>query len=399
MKISIILKYTGNLLFWPFWQLQLLIPRRKDIWIFGAWYGQKFSDNCSVFFKYISKNYPEIRCIWLSREKELVKTIKTQGFEAYFVNSLSAIYFSMLAKAVFVSSGKKDINPFFINGSCWFQLWHGSPLKKISLDDRYTNPNGLRENIKKKFFPFIYEFNYHYSISSAYIFSDKLASAFNLEREKVLLTGYPRNDLLFSGKMDPLIKKWKQKFNDPKVITYLPTFRSEVEKIDLFGDYQFNGEDFQNFLKEHNALFVTKGHFVDSFLSPKSDFDRIIHLSDKEVKEVYLLLKDTDLLLTDYSSIYFDFLLTQKPVIFTPFDLKQYLSHHREFYFNYQDIVGGPVAKNWPEVLEELKVIFDNDSFESIRMEKNKVFNHFHDGQNCDRLFKEVVNVLHLDII
>jgi len=387
-------KFIFYLLFLPLWLLQKMIPRKKNWWIIGSWYGQKFSDNSKSFYLYLKSNHSEIRPIWLTRNKKVYHELKSNGHECYLAYSWQGIIKSLLAKIVIVSSGKADINPFFINGAIWIQLWHGAPMKRISLDDEFANHQKLSERIKRLLFPFAYEFNFHYVVSTASIFNNKMSSAFNVTLSHVLLTGYPRNDIFYSDETHPLIKKWNQDFNSPAVVIYLPTFRSPQESIDIFGDFGFDEEKVHTLLESENMILVTKGHFVDDTLSLTSSHPRIIHLSDSAVEEINPLLKDANILITDYSGAYFDFLLTERPVIFAPFDIDTYLSKHRKLYFEYNKIIVGPIARNWDEVCENLRVILKQDVYKEQRTEMNKFFNQFHDGKSSRRLYDEIINIL-----
>lgn len=383
-------KYFGYLFFLPFWWLQLLVPRKKNIWVFGAWYGKKYGDNPKYLFEYIIKDNNKIRAIWLTKSKQILLKLRKLGFECYLSNSWKGILFSLLAKKVVFGSGKVDVNKFFINGSQTIQTWHGSPMKKIGLDDKYSwSP--YKKLILKYIFPFVYEFNIDYVISTAAIFNKYLASAFDISEKKVLLTGYPRNDV-FSNQTDihPLIESMRKSFNNPKIIIYLPTFRSTSERVDLFSDYGFEPKIFNDFLEDNNYIFINKGHYIDDELGLSDEFQRIINLKDSDFDDINCILSHVDLLITDYSGVYFDFLLTQKPIIFTPFDYNQYISNHRELYFSYSSITAGAIAKTWKDVEVEITQTFVYDAYIKQRNEMNSLFNKYLDGSSSKRLFNRL---------
>ncbi len=391
-----LLKYFTYLLFLPLWWVQYLAPRKKNIWVFGAWYGNRFADNSRYLYQYVRENHPEIKAIWLTRDKNIRDKIIQKGGLAYLTNDLKGIYYSLRAKYVFVSSGKKDVNYLFIKGAIWIQLWHGSPLKRIGLDDRYSNADSFfQKNIVAWVFPFAYEYNYHYTISTAPIFSDKMASSFNLPLNKVLETGYPRNDVFFSKGQDPFNLAIRNKFKGCKLIYYMPTFRGYTGAKSLFTLEDYSQNELESFLEEQNIVLVSKGHYVDKKLTKENEESsgRLIDLKDEEVDEINFMLKDADLLITDYSSAYFDFLLTERPIVFAAFDLEEYLSASREMYFNYQDVIAGPIVKNWEELYSSLVDVWNNDSCSMLVREKNEIFNKHHDPNNSKRTFHEVVKL------
>lgn len=389
-----ILKYILFLLFLPFWIAQYLIPRKKNIWVFGSWYGKKFSDNSKYLYLYILKNHPEIKTIWLTRDRNIKTEIRKTGGYAYYTNSIKGVYYSLMAKNIIISSGKKDVNYLFINGANKIQLWHGSPLKKIGLDDKFSNVNSFfQKRIVPVFFPFVCEFNYDYVISNAKCFSDIMASAFNVSTKQVIETGCPRNDIYYSKEASELNKKLRKKYKDCKLVYYLPTFRNHKEAKSLFNLDDFDRNKIELFLKEENIVFVNKGHYVDNNLyeTKNESTNRIINLSDEEVSDTSFLLKDADLLITDYSGVYFDFLLTERPLIFAAFDLDEYQNSSREMYFNYQDSIAGPVVKNWSELLENLKTIWSEEQYVKLVKDKNLIFNKYHDSENSKRVYESIL--------
>ena len=388
-----LLKYFLFVLFLPLWWIQIFIPRKNNIWIFGAWYGYRFSDNSRYLFEYVNTHHNEIKAIWLTRNIGIRDEIRESGGVSYLTNSMVAIYYSLLAKYVLVSSGKKDVNFLFINGAKKIQLWHGSPLKKIGLDDIYSNANSFfQKKIVANLFPFGYEYNYNYTLSNAPIFTDKMGSSFNLNKSRVWETGCPRNDIFYSKNIDPFNLSLREKYPNCKLVYYLPTFRSFHGAKSLFTLKDFDRNSIEMFLEDQNIVFVSKGHFVDNTLIREDHHanSRIIDLKDKDVSEINFMLKDADLLITDYSSAYFDFLLTERPIIFAAFDLKEYLMDSREMYFNYQDAVAGPIVKNWEELMSALRTIWKDDKYKTLIKAKNVVYNKYHDPYNSKRVYQAI---------
>jgi len=387
-----LVKYLLYVLFLPVWWLQILVPRKNDIWVFGAWHGHRYSDNSRSLFLYVKKNHPEIKPIWLTRNKKVVEQVRADGGIAFLANSRQGIWHSLIAKNIFVSCVKNDVNPLFINGANWIQLWHGSPAKKIGRDDKFSNANSFfQKGIVDNFFPFASEYNYHKIVSNASFFSPILASAFGVPQDRIIETGSPRNDVFKSLIENPFNTNLRDKFPNCKILYYLPTFRGTKAVNSIFGLADYDPKKVDTFLEQQNLVLVSKAHYIDNKIDKiDTTQERLVHLADEDVIDINEMLKDADLLITDYSSIYFDYLLTEKPVIFAAFDLAEYIGGNRELPFKYEEVVAGPIVKNWLELFNSLKAIFNNENYKPLIKEKNLLFNKYHDDQNSKRVFDKI---------
>ncbi|RLC52457.1 MAG: hypothetical protein DRH79_04890 [Candidatus Cloacimonadota bacterium] len=107
--------------------------------------------------------------------------------------------------------------------------------------------------------------------------------------------------------------------------------------------------------------------------------------------DIYDSICDYDILITDFSSIYFDFLLTGKPIIFTVFDKDEYLKNERELYYEYNEITPGPKTKNWEETIKSaVSILAGNDEYKQQREKIKNRFFKYNDGRNSERVFKEI---------
>ena len=105
-------------------------------------------------------------------------------------------------------------------------------------------------------------------------------------------------------------------------------------------------------------------------------------------------MSKTDILITDYSSVYFDFLLLDRPVIFTPFDIKEYINKDRQLYYDYDKVTPGPRCNNWNEVLIELdKILRGEDGYKKERQQINDYFNKYKDANSSKRVYEFFKNM------
>jgi len=390
-KIKTLLIYLLNL---PLYWISKLIPKDKNIWVFGAWFGERYADNSKYLFEYVNKYHPEIIAVWLTNNRDVYKSLKKKGYRVFMKKSFIGLWIAIKAKvAVVCQSKREDLYPFICDKkTIVVQLWHGIPLKKIGYDDTlysYRHKKFKFERIKKIIFPFLEE-NYTLFISTCEETKKIFARAFNVDSEKVKVTGYPRNDCL-------LLKKTQSKGSIIKVI-YLPTFRKDRgEEIDLFEPYGFSVEKLDFVLKELNAEIYMKLHPVNKIsrktLNQIQSSNRIKFL--ESYIDLYEILNEFDVLITDYSSVYFDYLLTDKPIIFAPFDLEDYLKKDREFYYEYDKVTPGPKARNWYEVLHFLKEAIENpDKYKEEREKIRNIFHKYQDGRSSERVFNEIIKLV-----
>ncbi len=386
------------------WMTSYYVKKDKTIWVFGAIRGQKYLDNARYLFEYIHES-TKIEAIWISKNKNIVKELQEEGFNAFYEHSDEALYYARRAKvAVITHRGNRkggDL-PFYLFSKKTeiIQLWHGIGLKKMAFDDKVFsfqhNEDCLKWRIKalikKVFFPY---FNYVNKPSMILALADNtreiFSKAFRIPKEKVYITGYPRNDILLKN------QSVKKKESKKKKVIYMPTFRGSVNSdFDLFLQYGFNVEKIDDFLLKENMQLDIKLHPFNQpspKLIKKLELSKNIFFLDHDA--IYEIISEYNILITDYSSIYFDYLLLNRPVIFAPFDQETYLKQDREFYFDYEEVTPGPKAMNWDEVMESLKIF--NKNPQAYSEERKIIKDRFHtyqDNKSTQRVYEAILAII-----
>lgn len=382
-----------------------LFPRDNKIWVFGSAGGRRFADNGKWFFLQCNESETkDIRCIWITEDEKTLNDINKLGLEVYYKYSLKAAFFCLRAGVYLYDAYVREINFVLSRNSIKVNIWHGSPLKKIEHDiNRKDNmfyrafhgsPLDNFKYLMKR--PDIFVKGSFMVSTSKYV-GDRFATAFNIEKSKVLLTGYPRNDILsakYSASEKFLIcedykklKELKDSNKKLKIITYLPTSRSVYINFDL-NSFWSNLSSFLG--KTEDVIFVYKPHINDKLDKSSSDNEKIKLLNPKT--DIYPILRLTDLLITDYSSVYFDYMITDKPVLFFPFDYDEYYSKVCDLYADYNEETPGIKAKSSEELFEILNRYLDNFSaLKTTNYEKiKKKYNFYDDNLAGQRLFSEL---------
>lgn len=360
----------------------MLVPRSKKIYVFGAWLGEKYADNTRALFECAQKR-KNICAIWISKNKEVVEEVRNLGYEAYYYTSLKGIAVQLRAKYVFVTNGISDVNHAFLGRAIFINLWHGVPLKKIGYDDEYERnwdsiPRKIRDGIVNV------PLGREYVVATSETIANIYESAFRKPKEQILCLGQPRNDVFFK----PREKRW---FEGKKVILYAPTHRKEGKEIMALSKL-FQLDKWNAFCEKYDYYLVIKKHFYHKEEQEHLEqYPRIMDVTG-ESYDTQLLLMETDILITDYSSIYIDYMLLERPVLFYAYDYEAYLKEDRQMYFSYEQVTPGIIATNNSQLLEEVENFVKNKTYHSEK--RQNILNLFY----CEKGRNPVSNQL-LDMI
>ncbi|MCZ6674065.1 MAG: CDP-glycerol glycerophosphotransferase family protein [Verrucomicrobia bacterium] len=349
------------------------MPKDKNLWIFGEWLGKTYRDNSKYLFEYALRQSSAPRCVWITRNAKIQMELRAKGIEAYHPNSLRGVFLIMRAHTAVISVDILDIHKGLLAPKRLVQLYHGSPLKRISADDEKRH-RPWRSVLKRLLLTRKYN-QYDIQLSAAPAVSECLRTAYPNTKQIVEL-GYPRSDVL---------KKTREPLNS---ITYLPTHRNFGKAQENFLFRSFRESEIDSWLNRRGMKLKIKLHPFSIGCNLSLDECQNITLVDPG-EDAYQLLQETAILITDYSSIYLDFLLTKRPIIFSPFDIDDYLRSDRTLYFRYEDVTPGPRCEDWPSILEELeKICAGVDTYKGRRREVCNRFNTHQDFQSSRRVYE-----------
>lgn len=399
------IKYWCQLFLLPIYGLSFLIPRSKKIWVFGSTFGKRFADNPKYFFLYLNQNHSEhVRAIWITKNKEIACYLTSNKMEAYYLYSMKGIWYCLRAMVYIYDNYSKDICYTLSGGAKKINLWHGIPLKKIQKDnrnDKVRNPSTLTEKLHGIPRRISDEKPSHFVATTSDMLVPIFKSAFQT-KNVINCGGYPRNDVLLLQDLENLlseqelsslekIRRKKAAIGNAltKMVLYMPTFRdSESLFLQLLDIEKLN-----KVLTEKNILFCIKLH-------PKSKLKNdILKLSSEHIvildpdDDPYVFLNMADILITDYSSIYFDYLLTDKPILFFCYDLEDYLSNSREMYFDYEEYTPGMKIRTMEELVQALSKIDELSKIDPNREKRTQIRCNVFDyikGSASERLFRYI---------
>ena len=350
-----------------------IVPKKRGLWVFGGWFGKRYSDNPKAFFEYINSQQPSIETIWLAKDKTVVAEIRKLGRSAYIAESVIGIYIQLRAEIAFVCQALPDdlFSPAVGKKTKVVNLWHGLPLKKIMYDvfgDRVCTKNNWGKFVGA-ISPYDQVRN-DYLLATSVETQNTLSKAFRLDKSQTLITGFPRNDVFLNNK----VKASEQSFR----CIYMPTFRLDPES-DLFEHFGFNAEGIDQQLSRHDIQLVLRMHPVNK--PPEYLVEQIANsksISIDSSGDVFDSIASYDCMITDYSGGYFDFILSNRPVLFAPFDLEKYKAQERDLYYEYEDVTLAPYAKNWPELIENMINLKQHGSSALYQQAYDELKDRFH---------------------
>lgn len=227
---------------------------------------------------------------------------------------------------------------------------------------------------------------------------------FSVDPNKVKVTGFPRNDYLFTENGRDNLRKIIDVEDDSKLIFYLPTMRKGLKQEGQgFEENIFNYKDYDpkkldEFLENNHAYIVAKLHFADNDYFTKENFElpkRLILLNTDSLNEqfltIYHIMNAFDALISDYSSVYVDYLLLNRPVIFSCPDLEEYKRDRGFVVDDPSTLMPGAIIKTQDELICTLENIFKGkDEYKDLREEKMSFFHTYVDGNSSQRVLEQM---------
>lgn len=362
----------------------------KDRWIFSSTDNDKFNYNSKVLFEYVLREHPEIKPQFIINNKEERIRLQNLYGKRYFseTTTVKGKLNVLRAGVWFTSAGLPVYEGFFRPPRIVINLWHGVPLKKIALAENSSNPSIL----KKALFRFLFSRVYDYVVTTSDRLIPIMQESFSVERDKIVCWGQPRNDLLVNkSKSQPEHDKITDllsglpSFN--KIVLYAPTFRDKkTTKLFPFDDMDFGV--LSSFLERKKIIIAVRLH-QSELQEFEAESDRIIPLNSDIVSDINSYLSSFDCLITDYSSIYIDFLLLNRPMLFLPYDKNDYLKD-RGLNFDYELVTPGPKPENLDRFLHYLENI--EDLYKKYRTDIERVNSVLNGDRinSCELIIREV---------
>ena len=398
--IGTFLKLTiGNGIFLP---LSKTLPKKNTV-VFITRFGNTFEGNLKYLYLYLnSKKMEDCKIYFLTESKKIRNELKKNNHPVLYFYNPSTIIKLLQTKAVVVDGNEwtRKLRYQMLYKAAKFQLWHGSGMKTVGM---------LKPRIQKqsrfirKLSDMIGQHPY-YDILSMNSELQVKTRAHGFNYGKILINGQPRNDVLFVEDMNPYLsgadvktyeKAVAYKKDGYKLIIYSPTHRHLSAEYDAVKD-TLDVAALNKFARENKIIFIFKYHQKTrkEHMYDISGADHIIEYH--KGRDVYPLFAHIDLMITDYSSIFVDYILQDKPVVFFPFDYDHYVNTERPLQFDYETVTPGKKCFSTEELTDEIKrqLVENLDDYREERTEVLKKFYDIVDGNSSKRIWDEIQKVL-----
>lgn len=342
-------------LIYPF---SFLFPRKKNRYAFGSSRGS-FNDNAKYLFLYTAQHCPDVDVAWVSLSGATARQVRSYGFKAYSVFSLKGVWYALTSRYWFFNSYTSDIMFCLSGRAMCVNLWHGLAIKRIEYNITSGPLAGLyaKTDLGMMFtHPQVFR-KPDYILSSSSLQTGQFSTAFRVPENRCLEFGYPRCHVLLCDEEErmlhithfepqqtiDLVARLRQY---SKVYIYMPTWRDSQRTV--FTQSMDLGR-LNSVLADHNEIVLLKPHSNVEVDASMLNYSNITFIDGKQ--DVYPIMPYTDVLITDYSSVIYDYLLMEgKDVILYLYDYDDY-AQGRSFIFPFFENVTGTQVHDFEELL------------------------------------------------
>lgn len=350
--------------------------------------GRSYSDNPKAIYETMltDAKFDKYQLVWALKEPVIISGCKV-------IKKQSIAYFYYLSKAKYWVFNNK-MPDYYIKRAdqVYLQTWHGTPLKRLAHDMPDLGITYYRSKQTYQEMVSAYDKDsqlWDYLISPNQFSTAVFCSAFKVNREKIIETGYPRNDILTTVSAEK-IQDIKEKLHIPsnkQVILYAPTWRDNAFNLqgytfelnlDFTKWYKILGDDYVIIFKPH---YLIAQHFV----VPNDLTEFVLTIpATADINELYII---SDQLITDYSSVFFDYAILNRPIYFYMFDFETYRDDLRGFYLQVPKALPNDICYTQDQLLTAIR----SGQFDFERLAAfNEKFNHLQDGKASRRVIDEV---------
>lgn len=359
------------------------MPRSKKIWVFIGWHrggpdGEIFADNTKYLFLHVSTHHPQIQTIWLAKSERFAAKLRSNGYRSYYEKSWAGRWYALRAYYTIIDAFLQRYNFRYSGRSKIVQLLHGKGMKKKG----YSEPQYRKQDI---------------IFAPSQFVIDLLPDSFKAGSD-IIITGYPRTDILHhaidnaqisspSG-LEEKISRIKGANPKANLIWYAPTFRRGHKNLEI--EEVLKPRALNEWLLKNNRYLIISLHPKYREQGRNFSFSNIYFAEDGDY---YPLMSNFSLLVTDYSSIFTDFLLLNRPIIFYAYDRSEYETNEG-IAIDYDHNTPGPKVYNYDDLLSAIDQELVNDTRKPDRDRSRTLYHEHFDGKSSARISQHLLQLI-----
>lgn len=319
-----------------FFHVIWLIPKRKRLILFTAWFGEKYIDNTKYLYEYLLENTDYV-VYWITKNQRVYQNLKDMNYPVVLANTFKSLFLQIRAQVCFSTVQFSDYKYWYLGNCIYIDLGHGNMIK---------DPGSiLYDKLSRNIHNYILKHIHYYAIVPSAYAKHYYKQIVELEDSNIIISDFARNDVFIDSRLREEKNVFLDKYNNKRRIVYMPTHRSDG-KVTLDLEKILPLKEIDDLCKKTNSVFIIKKHFYHR--NEKLDlsvYDNIVDITNREEIDPQVLLYQADILMTDYSSCFIDYLLLSRPIIFYQFDYDYYINQERSLFIDFEKENFAPVVK------------------------------------------------------
>jgi CDP-glycerol glycerophosphotransferase (TagB/SpsB family) len=373
--------------------LTSIVKPDLNLVLFGAMNGKWYGDNSRHLYEWIICHRPDLKPVWMTSNIMVYRDLILQKKPTALLWGGGFIYLLRARVGCFTNSLRDiSVDPFVIHKQLnLIALRHGRSVKRIRfarLHHKISDKEAAERCRESELIRF--------AVSTSEFISDIQEECLKIGRNKHVVTGYPRNDHLLCPPEEDR-KLWDEFLDElqpQKVVLYAPSWRHGRNHTRFFPFDDFDKGDLVSFLESRNILLLLRPHVAELshlslkvFLESLSGSSKFIRFSSHEVfPDVNTILPFVDFLISDYSALFHDYLLLDRPLLFVPYDYEEF-SKKNGFLYDYYENLPGPEITNYSYLCKKLdELLCGEDLYKNKRRCLLDKIHAYQDDKSSERV-------------
>lgn len=348
-------------------RLVCLIPKQKNLVLFSAWFGEKYIDSTKYLYEYFLTD-SAYEVYWITKSSSIYEQLKNKKYPVAYASSFKAKLLLIRAQVCFSTVQFSDFNCWYLGNCFYIDLGHGNMIK---------DPGSiLHDKESRNVQNYLLKYMHYYAIVPSTYAKHYYKQVVELDDSNIIVSDFARNDVFIDSKLREGKNQLLQEYYNRRIIVYMPTHRSDGKKSLKLEDV-LPLKEIDGLCENTKSIFVIKKHFYHrNEKLDLSQYNNIIDITNVEDIDPQVLLYQADVLITDYSSCFIDYLLLCRPIVFFQFDFDYYIKEERSLFIDFEKENFAPVVKDKNELVSVIRRVIEygNSNYKDNLNRITKIF-------------------------